>query len=204
MPRLTRAESQARTRELILESARQAFARVGYAGASIDLICEGAGFSKGAFYSNFPGKEQLFLELLAQHMAAELEELNRVLGAGGPGLQAALDAWLEALNSDADWALLSIELQLHARRHPAFAQAYDALYRNHRAALGKLVGRLFRGAGLQLPAPAEQLASALMALAHGLALQRPPSARAAADPAGRLIKLFLGGLFASAQPLKES
>ncbi|MBC7941845.1 MAG: TetR/AcrR family transcriptional regulator, partial [Chitinophagaceae bacterium] len=144
MTRLTRAESQAQTRERIFESARQAFARIGFAGASIDLICEAAGFSKGAFYSNFASKEQLFLDLLAQHMAREVDELTQVIAAheDAGGVQGAIDEWLLALNSDADWSLLAIELQLHARRHPVFAAAYDELHRSHRAALGKLVGRL--------------------------------------------------------------
>ena len=64
--RLTRAEAKARTREQLLDAAAQVFAQRGYAGASVDEIAEAAGYSAGALYSNFNGKEQLFLELMSE------------------------------------------------------------------------------------------------------------------------------------------
>jgi AcrR family transcriptional regulator len=53
MARLTREESQALTRERILQAAGDVVARDGYDGASVDRIADAAGYSKGAFYSNF-------------------------------------------------------------------------------------------------------------------------------------------------------
>ena len=55
--RLTREESRALTRMRLLASARELMARAGYESVSIDRITEGAGYSKGAFYSNFASKE---------------------------------------------------------------------------------------------------------------------------------------------------
>jgi Bacterial regulatory proteins, tetR family len=66
--RLTRAQQQAATRERLLASAEQVIARQGFGGASIDLIALEAGFSKGAIYSNFESKEEVFLELLRVYM----------------------------------------------------------------------------------------------------------------------------------------
>ena len=63
--RLTRAEAKARTRRRLLDAAARTFARKGYAGASVEEIAEAAGYSIGALYSNFGGKEELFLELMA-------------------------------------------------------------------------------------------------------------------------------------------
>lgn len=197
MPRLSRQESQTRTRELLLDSARSALASRGYGGASVDVIAEAAGFSKGAFYSNFDGKEAIFLELLRQHMAGERDELTRVLAEGTSS--AGLDLWLESLNRDADWAVVAVELQLHARRSDAFANEYHALHRAHRAALGELLERLFASAGRLPPAPPADLAGALMALASGLALERPPGKeRPKSDPSGPLIGLIVRGLIAAA------
>src|SRR5580692_142570 len=77
--RLTRQESRLETRTRLLESAAQLFARGGYEGASVDLIAESAGYSKGAFYSNFENKEAIFLELLDAHKRREIEALAQLL-----------------------------------------------------------------------------------------------------------------------------
>ena len=57
--RVTRAERQAQTRERLIEVAREMFLSDGYAATSLDKVAVRAGFSKGAVYSNFAGKEQL-------------------------------------------------------------------------------------------------------------------------------------------------
>jgi AcrR family transcriptional regulator len=77
--RLTRTESRLETKTRLLESAAQLFARGGYEGASVDLIAESAGYSKGAFYSNFESKETIFLELLDAHKRREIEGLAQLL-----------------------------------------------------------------------------------------------------------------------------
>ena len=197
--RLSRDESRAQTKERLIEAARRVFARGGYGGASVDTIAAEAGYSKGAFYSNFESKEAIFLELLARHMAGEAEQLSRLVGShrtAGDTLDS-LDIWLEQMNADADWALLSMELQLHARRSATFALAYDALYSRHRERLGELVARVFALSGKALPAPAVDLAAALMALGHGMVLQRTRYADGG-DPAGPLIKTVLRSLIAAA------
>jgi AcrR family transcriptional regulator len=194
--RLNREESQALTRERLLESARQEIARCG-AGASVRDIAEAAGYTQGALYAHFQSKELLFLELLRRHMAREAQELEAVLHQAevkpGGALEA-LDGWLDAMNSDRDWSLLSMDLQMHARRDKAFASHYDRLFAEHRAAMGRLVERLFADLGRTPPAPPLEIASALMALAHGMVLQRRPTTHGAPDPSGPMIKLLLKGL----------
>lgn len=197
--RMTRDESRARTRELLLESARRVFARGGYGGASVDVIAEEAGFSKGAFYSNFPSKESIFLELLARHMAREAAELDALLTRDDPLTE--VQDWLRTLNRDADWSLLAMELQLHAHRSPAFAVEYEKLNAAHRARLGALLTGLFSAKGKSLPCPAGDLAAALMALAQGLVLQRGPTENGA-DPAGPLIAVVLQSMIAAAAPAR--
>ncbi|MGD1058555.1 MAG: helix-turn-helix domain-containing protein, partial [Solirubrobacteraceae bacterium] len=59
--RMTREQTRANTRERLLVAARSVFARSGFHGASVDEIASEAGFSTGALYSNFGGKEDLFL-----------------------------------------------------------------------------------------------------------------------------------------------
>jgi AcrR family transcriptional regulator len=197
--RTTRKESQAETRALLLEAARHAFARAGYGGASVEVIVAEAGFTKGAFYSNFETKEALFLELLRAHMVAEAEQLERLLAENPTAetIAPALDRWLAAMNADADWCLLSLELQLQARRSPAAAAAYDALLAEHRRRLGQLVSRLFELEKRRPPAKAVDIAGAMMAIAHGLVLQRT-RAEKGPDPTGPLIHLVLRSLIDAA------
>lgn len=197
--RLSRAESQAATRERLLAAARVEVVRQGFGGASVRDIAEAAGFSQGAFYSNFGSKEDLLLALLARHMDEEAERLATVIGIAereGADAMAGLEAWAAALNGDLDWSMLGLELQLHAHRSATFAPRYRAVRARHRERLADLVARFFATLGLAPPAPPHQLASAFMAMAHGLALERDHDAEA---PAGRLILAFLKGLVASAE-----
>lgn len=211
--RLTREESRERTRERLLQAARQAIARHGYGGASVDDMAKEAGYSKGAFYSNFDSKEAIFIELLRLHMAREIEEVSAILEAGEGGeagdagetgdadpeaVMVAMDGWLDTLNEDADWSLLAMELQLYARRNKTFAKRYYALQHEHRDALGQIIAKLFAKAGKAPPVAPEEIASALMALAHGLVLQRQQTR--GRDPAGPLIKLVLRSILAAAPP----
>ena len=76
--RLSREQSQAQTRERLLEAARSLFVQRGFGGTSIRDIAEEAGYSQGAFYSNFPDKEALLLDLLRGHMEAEARQLATV------------------------------------------------------------------------------------------------------------------------------
>lgn len=196
--RLSRGESQAQTRTRLIETARQLFVERGYGGTSIRDIADGAGYSQGAFYSNFASKEDVLLELLKGHMEAEGAQLSQVMESDGRSPEqifAELESWASTLNRDASWSMLSIELQLHANRSPTFAAKYQAVWDAHRARLGGVIGKLFATLGRTPPAEPEELAAAFMALAHGLALQgmgnRP-------DPSGRLILVFLRGLIAGA------
>src|SRR5215467_5366505 len=97
--RLTRAVSQALTRERLIEAARQEIARRG-ASASVRDIAEAAGYTQGALYAHFQTKEFLLLELLRQHMDREIAELESLLAAGEEAgvVHARVEQWLETMN----------------------------------------------------------------------------------------------------------
>jgi AcrR family transcriptional regulator len=194
--RLTREESQARTRSRLLEAARHEVARQG-ASASVRDIAEAAGYTQGALYAHFESKDLLLLELLRQHMKSEIEALETLLVASkeqGVGIRSALDAWLDTMNSDEDWALLAVELQMQARRDSSFAAHYDELFEGHNEALGTLVQRLATEVEATLLAPARDIAAILTGLAHGMAIQRRSTKRGSPDPSGAMIKLVLNRL----------
>ncbi|MBL9046592.1 MAG: TetR/AcrR family transcriptional regulator [Tabrizicola sp.] len=191
--RLTRAEQQARTRARLLAAAEELLVRQGYGATSLDLVAETAGYSKGAIYSNFASKEALFLALLQgymQRLHADLEALiaSPALIAG----QAGLSDWLQALPVDENCLRLTTELQLQARRNPAFAADFYALQQNHFTALTTIIRRLVGPAADRMPIPPETLARVVLALAHGLGLQAPANGGAApASDTGALIAAVL-------------
>jgi AcrR family transcriptional regulator len=189
--RLTRAQQQAQTRERLLAAAERVLARHGYGGASIDLVTAEAGYSKGAIYSNFESKEAVFLELLRVYMERDMAELERIVGLAPQQLSAALNAWLETMHCDSDCPLLVTELQLHARRNPAFAERYYALQDQQTRALARILERFFEAQSVPLPMDPRDLAGCMTALAHGLSLQHPQAEPGAPSVAGRVIGAML-------------
>lgn len=198
--RLTREEARTQTRERLIETATRLFAEQGYGGTSLRDIAEQAGYSQGAFYSNFSNKEALLLEMLRRHMAAEAAHLERLIehGQHGPGqVLDGLEAWASTLDQDINWSMLSIELQLQAQRSEEFAAAYRSVWIQHRDVLGHWIGRLFLEQKRHPPVPAEEIAASLMALAHGLSLQH---AATGCRISGGMIVVLLRGLMAMGSP----
>ncbi|ENO85695.1 TetR/AcrR family transcriptional regulator [Thauera linaloolentis] len=203
MKRLSREESQLKTREDLIATATRLFTEKGYGGTSIRDIADQAGYSQGAFYSNYESKEALLLEMLRRHMQREAEKLIELV-AQDPGntedVLAALEAWATTLDQDVNWSMLSIELQLHAQRSETFAIQYREVFQQHQQVLARWMDKLFVLNGRQTPASTQDIASAFMALAHGLSLQH--AAIGAGAPASVLV-LLLRGLLALGKPTRE-
>jgi len=172
--RLTRRESRLETRTRLLESATQLFARGGYEGASVDLIAESAGYSKGAFYSNFKSKEAIFLELLDVHKRREIDALAQLLAQDVPAseLVSLIRNSESSRVSDFDFGLLSAEFQLQACRDKTFAKTYAKLHRTHVDTMAGLITKLFVKLDRTPPSEPRDLAEIIMALTTGLSLQR--------------------------------
>jgi TetR/AcrR family transcriptional regulator, transcriptional repressor of aconitase len=135
LPRLTREESQARTRARLLAAARCRFAQDGYAATSVDRIAEEAGFSKGAFYSNFSSKNAIFLEVLEQHGSESLDGLLASL-ADAADVAAAIDIvadWASETSRSGNWPLLVLE---HARQEGEALRRQETILRAHWRRLG--------------------------------------------------------------------
>ena len=143
-PRLTRAEARARTRELLLSAAARTFARKGFAGSSVEEIAAEAGFTVGALYSNFAGKEDLFLELMSGRARDRVSDTEEVLAGEYPTAE---DMWtalgqqmVDVADKDMDLAPLQAEFWLYAVRHPEVLERYAAMVRRRRAPLERLIG----------------------------------------------------------------
>ena len=158
----------------LIDAAATVFAQKGYGGASLEEVAETAGFSKGAVYSNFSGKEELFLALLTQRVGARLsaieDALNRGDGGNGDALERAADAMASLLERDPQWHVLFLEFWLFAMRHPSAHRQLAEHRKRARAAIAAVFSRQNPrlGAGSPIPAAASAV---LLALSNGLAIE---------------------------------
>lgn len=146
MARLTREQSQARTREKLLASAHETVGLYGYEGTTIDRIAEEAGFSKGAFYSNFSSKEDIFLQLLERNAGGDVVELDELLSKYDDPYDVidALSEWANFRASDQRWGVLAIELMRRALREQTMSERHVKLFRDQWVGLGHiLIRKLF-------------------------------------------------------------
>jgi AcrR family transcriptional regulator len=173
--RLTRRERQAQTRAALLDAAAEVFIERGFLGASVEVITAKAGFTRGAFYSNFRSKEQLFAELLqervyslyrrmAEESADVLERPTlREVGERLAAIQAQPEgSWLFRL-----W----LELLAQAGRDDDFRKIARGFWSENRALTARAIGEAHSAAGREPPVASEDLATAMIALDIGLALQ---------------------------------
>ncbi|MDT6972717.1 TetR/AcrR family transcriptional regulator [Streptomyces cellulosae] len=163
-----------RTRAHLLDAAFTVFAAKGFGHVSIEEICASAGYTRGAFYSNFAGLDELFFALYAQRADLIAEQVAGALASDGPDLDvaAAVDRVSEALLLDRDWLLVKTDFLVHAARDPRVAHTLLG----HRARLRRAVaGRLERARGhTALPAvlgDAEGAAHAVVAAYDGVTAQ---------------------------------
>jgi AcrR family transcriptional regulator len=171
--RLSRSESKAATRARVLDAAETAFAAEGFGGASLDRIAEAAGLTRGAIYSSFRDKADLFAAVLDRRLARRSDEIADAIAAAGDasGFVDALrsEAWADGSADGAvRWSMLYDEYRLFALRNPS---ASEHLARHERLERD-LYAEAIRHFNRQLPRSPdidERLAAAmLLALDHGL------------------------------------
>jgi len=199
--RLTREQSKANTRERLLAAARSSFAESGFHGASVEEIASRAGFSTGALYSNFDGKEDLFLVLMEREIeehAREISEAVRERASVSERATGGARRWMMMIEREPALLLLFMEFWAYGVREPAVRPKVAERFAHVRRMLTRLIEDGAREFELQLALPAEQLAIAVDALADGIARQRLTDPAAVPD---ELMGTVLSLLFeAAAQP----
>ncbi|WP_207798373.1 TetR/AcrR family transcriptional regulator [Klenkia marina] len=168
-------------RARVLEAARAVFAERGFAGASTDQVAAAAGFTKGAVYSNFGSKDELFLALMDAEVAARVTAVERALAgtADLPGALAAVGTELTA--RDPAWQLLYLEFWQRAVRDPGARAAFVASRRDLRARVCEVVERFLADHPVHTGWDAGRLTLVLIALTNGLALEALPDPEAVPD-----------------------
>jgi AcrR family transcriptional regulator len=163
-------------RRRILEAAIEVFLERGFAGASLDEIAATAGFSKGAVYSNFEDKDALFLALADEEFSWRLDQLRAALEEAPEdpeaGAEAAGLSMMRALAAHQRLHVLFSEFRVHADRNPRTRRRFAQRRAEVRATLADTVTAYAERAEVELTMPADHVATVLLALTNGLALER--------------------------------
>lgn len=159
------------TRQRLLAAAFDVFAERGFGQSTIEDVCEKAGFTRGAFYSNFASLEQLFHSMYADQATGVTERVRAALARAGETATPAdlVTAAIDGLPLDRRWQLVKTDYVLHAARHqdaaPALVAHQDAVVDLLAEALTPVLPKV-RSAG-QLADPHE-LARAMIAVHDGI------------------------------------
>jgi AcrR family transcriptional regulator len=167
---LTRERRRALTRDTIVAAAAEVFGRRGFEGAALEEIAETAGFTRGAIYKNFSGKEDLFFAVADRDFAERLQTLSTLLAFRsdfGPAAVAAL--WRDTLLGTADDLALHMEVRLYAVRNPEVKVRLAQHQRTTRRALADFIVEQTTAAGVELLIPAATFAALLDAATWGIA-----------------------------------
>jgi AcrR family transcriptional regulator len=158
----------------LLRSAEAVFAEQGFEAASVAAIAQRAGYSTGAIYSNFAGKEDLFLALLDKRMTARTEEIRHAIQPEADvntTLDRGAGEFMQMLQQDRQWFLLLFEFWTYAARRPVFRQRFAAHYRAIHTALAEMIETTAERLGIDLGVHPTEVAIILKALSNGLALE---------------------------------
>jgi AcrR family transcriptional regulator len=172
--RVSRVERQAQTRERLIAVAREMFLADGYAATSLDKVAVRAGFSKGAVYSNFAGKEQLCMAVLDSIHEEQLEGVVTAFSQDTDldGRIEAFAAWAREGLGQPRWTALEVEFGAVARQSSYVATELVKRHREIRAAIADLVRQVSAEAGLDDSLDADQTATTLLSLGIGLGTLR--------------------------------
>jgi len=165
--RLSRPERTALTRRDLLEAAERRFYRDGYHGTTLEAIAEEAGYTKGAVYSAFESKADLFLTLVDDVIDHRLEDIAALFAEHPIGPSRLTTLAERPIDEHTQrWALLVIEFWVHAAREPDLLEQFASRYRRVRDGLAALASET------STPLGAESWALVTLALVNGLALER--------------------------------
>ena len=198
--RLTREESKAQTRATLIAVGRRHFLRYGLGGAVAEKIAEDAGYSRGALYSNFDGKEELFVAVIREEQAHHLNFFRSLLEDEPSGKNRAKkfrDA-IADLMTDHDWIVLRAEFEVGALRSERIRQSFIEVHRQQLRDGGDLVRDLLRSPEVTSRLKPDDFITVIINLAHGVAVtQRILGAELTQKSTRRLVQSLFDHLLSS-------
>jgi AcrR family transcriptional regulator len=171
--RLTRAERREQTRDDLIAAADRRFVEGGFHATSLDQIAADAGYTKGAVYSNFASKEDLFFAVYERRAMRMVADMERGFAADPQaGLHRISSDTSGRVNRDDGWLAAFFEFWAHVIRHPELRARFAAIHRRLQEPVAEALERVAAARGFELPEAALPLAVAAGAMQIGLALER--------------------------------
>ena len=171
--KLTRERRRQQTRDVLIAAATEVFARRGFEGASLEEIAETAGFTRGAIYKNFTGKEDLFFAVNERFNERVIEAFRAIAPTSATGsdwdFSKMADMWRASVKDGDNFFAIGMEFQLYVLRNPDARKQAAKHRRKNIDMVAALIEEVAATADMQLRLPARTLAQVILAAADGLA-----------------------------------
>jgi AcrR family transcriptional regulator len=182
---LTAERRRQQTREYLLQAAAQVFAERGFHAATLDEVAAAAGFTKGAVYSNFKNKEDLFLALLEDAYAREMSALRATIESSDIPPEARIGDFVSLIGGELDrvpnMGALYLEFHLYALRNPAARARMNELEQEDIRAIAEILEVEREQRGIEVEEPAERTARIIVALFRGISMMRTANPEVAGE-----------------------
>jgi AcrR family transcriptional regulator len=182
---LTAERRRQQTREYLLQAAAQVFAERGFHEATLDEVAAAAGYTKGAVYSNFKNKEDLFLALLEDSYAREMTALRATIESSDIPPEARIGDFVSLIGGELDrvpdMGALYLEFHLYALRNPAARARMNELEQEDIRAIAEILEVARAERGITIDEPAEQTARIIVALFRGISMMRTANPEVAGE-----------------------
>ena len=200
--RLTREDSRDQTRQRLLDAAQKLIAKKGLSAASVEDIAAAAGYTRGAFYSNFSSKGDLFIELLRRDHEESHAELAALRSDALPLdlIQQRTREIYGRLYRNNESFMNWTEARLLAARDTRFRVKLNALFAEKRGQIAEFIEYFYQRAGVASPVPEEAMAMGFMALVEGVKLSMLSSpADMTPETAESILTLFVDSIMKMAR-----
>ncbi|HEX7910189.1 MAG TPA: TetR/AcrR family transcriptional regulator [Paraburkholderia sp.] len=167
---LTHEQRRHQTQERLLRAAHKMFIKKGFSCTSVEDIADAAGYTRGAFYSNFRGKSELLLEVLRRDHERARAGLQAIMEKAGTReeMTASAIAYYSGFLRDRECFPLWVEARLLARRDAVLRQCINDFRRERLSYVGAHILVFFERVGIAPPLQAEVLALGLLSLCDGM------------------------------------
>jgi AcrR family transcriptional regulator len=170
--KLTRERRRQQTRDVLIEAATEVFARRGFEGASLEEIAETAGFTRGAIYKHFAGKEELFFAVSDGANRRVIESFRAIAPATPESsewdVERLGEMWRASVLDVDDLLSIGMEYQLYVLRNPSARKRAAANRRKNRELVTAFIEEVAERTSMTLRLPASTLAGVILAAADGL------------------------------------
>jgi AcrR family transcriptional regulator len=195
--RMTREDTREQTTQRLLDAAQKLIAKKGVSAASVEDIAAAAGYTRGAFYSNFSSKDDLFIELLRRDHAQTHAQFEALQNDSIP-----LDRIHERsreiysrMYRDNESFMNWTEARMLATRDAKFRAKLNALFAEKRAEIARFIDYFYARAGATPPVPTTVMAMGFMSLFEGVQLSMLSSPTdMTQDNAESVLSLFIESL----------